>query len=96
MRFDDGGRSFICPTTVGACGALGGAALLDERRADQGAQDEGGVDVDIHDRPELRPIEPIIWEEGYAGYRSEDIVAVTDTGWVKLSGSTYEPYGVTA
>jgi Xaa-Pro aminopeptidase len=40
--------------------------------------------------------EPVIWEEGAAGYRSEDIVAVTDTGWVKLSGSTYEPYGFTA
>ncbi|MFI5510736.1 M24 family metallopeptidase [Mycobacterium sp. NPDC051804] len=40
--------------------------------------------------------EPVIWEEGAAGYRSEDIVAVTDTGWVKLSGSTYEPYGVSA
>jgi len=41
-------------------------------------------------------LEPVIWEEGHAGYRSEDIVAVTDTGWVKLSGSTYEPYGVEA
>jgi Xaa-Pro aminopeptidase len=40
--------------------------------------------------------EPVIWEDGFAGYRSEDIVAVTDTGWVKLSGSTYEPYGLTA
>jgi len=39
-------------------------------------------------------LEPVIWEDGYAGYRSEDIVAVTDTSWVKLSGSTYEPYGV--
>ena len=39
---------------------------------------------------------PVIWEEGAAGYRSEDIVAVTDTGWVKLSGSTYDPYGVRA
>jgi Xaa-Pro dipeptidase len=38
--------------------------------------------------------EPVIWEDGFAGYRSEDIVAVTDTGWVKLSGSTYEPYGL--
>jgi Xaa-Pro aminopeptidase len=38
--------------------------------------------------------EPVIWEEGASGYRSEDIVAVTDTGWIKLSGSTYEPYGV--
>ncbi len=40
--------------------------------------------------------EPVIWEDGFAGYRSEDIVAVTDTGWVKLSGSDYEPYGLTA
>jgi Xaa-Pro dipeptidase len=38
--------------------------------------------------------EPVIWDEGAAGYRSEDIVAVTDTGWLKLSGSTYEPFGV--
>jgi Xaa-Pro aminopeptidase len=41
-------------------------------------------------------LEPVIWEDGHAGYRSEDIVAVTDIGWVKLSGSTYEPYGLTA
>jgi Xaa-Pro aminopeptidase len=40
--------------------------------------------------------EPVIWEDGAAGYRSEDIVAVTDTGWVKLSGSTYDPYRVVA
>jgi Xaa-Pro aminopeptidase len=40
--------------------------------------------------------EPVIWEDGFAGYRSEDIVAVTDTGWVKLSGSTYDPYGFAA
>jgi Xaa-Pro aminopeptidase len=41
-------------------------------------------------------LEPVIWEDGFAGYRSEDIVAVTDTGYVKLSGSTYEPFGVNA
>jgi Xaa-Pro dipeptidase len=40
--------------------------------------------------------EPVIWDEGAAGYRSEDIVAVTDTGWVKLSGSSYDPYGISA
>ncbi|MFQ2875794.1 M24 family metallopeptidase [Mycobacterium sp. MS3] len=37
--------------------------------------------------------EPVIWDEGSAGYRAEDIVAVTDNGWVKLSGSDYAPYG---
>ncbi|POY04673.1 peptidase [Mycobacterium kansasii] len=41
-------------------------------------------------------LEPVIWEDGAAGHRSEDIVAVTDTGWVKLSGSTYDPYGFAA
>ncbi|MFQ2839397.1 MULTISPECIES: M24 family metallopeptidase [Mycobacterium] len=37
--------------------------------------------------------EPVIWDEGSAGYRAEDIVAVTDNGWVKLSGDSYSPYG---
>lgn len=41
-------------------------------------------------------LEPVIWEDGSAGYRSEDIVAITDTGFVKLSGSTYDPYGFAA
>jgi len=40
--------------------------------------------------------EPVIWDEGYAGYRSEDIVAVTDTGWVRLSGLRYDPFEVAA
>jgi Xaa-Pro aminopeptidase len=40
--------------------------------------------------------EPVIWDEGYAGYRSEDIVAVTDTGWVPLSGLRYDPFEVAA
>jgi Xaa-Pro aminopeptidase len=38
--------------------------------------------------------EPVIWDEGYAGYRSEDIVAVTDTGSVQLSGLRYDPFEV--
>ncbi|MGP0029236.1 MAG: M24 family metallopeptidase [Acidimicrobiales bacterium] len=37
-------------------------------------------------------LEPVIWDDGAAGYRAEDIVAVTDTGWVPLSGSTYDPF----
>ena len=40
--------------------------------------------------------EPVIWDDGAAGYRSEDIVAVTDSGWIKLSGSTYDPFGLSA
>jgi len=37
-------------------------------------------------------IEPVIWDEGHAGYRSEEIVAVTDDGWVQLSDHTYAPF----
>jgi Xaa-Pro aminopeptidase len=38
--------------------------------------------------------EPVIWDDGFAGYRSEDVVAVTDTGWVQLSGHRYDPFAV--
>ncbi|MBO0731183.1 MAG: aminopeptidase P family protein [Acidimicrobiaceae bacterium] len=37
-------------------------------------------------------LEPVIWDEGAAGYRSEDIVAVTDEAWVALSDFPYEPF----
>ena len=37
-------------------------------------------------------LEPAIWDDGHAGYRSEEIVAVTDDGYEKLSAYTYEPY----
>ncbi|HKE75152.1 MAG TPA: Xaa-Pro peptidase family protein [Acidimicrobiales bacterium] len=38
-------------------------------------------------------LEPVIWDDGAAGYRSEDIVAVTDDGWVALSDHPYDPFG---
>ena len=37
--------------------------------------------------------EPVIWDEGAGGYRSEDIVAVTDDGWTALSDFPYDPFG---
>lgn len=37
-------------------------------------------------------LEPVIWDEGAAGYRAEDIVAVTDDGWMPLSDYPYAPY----
>ena len=56
-----------------------------------------GFDEQLVMKPGMVAVfEPVIWEDGAAGYRSEDIVAVTDTGWVKLSGSTYDPYGFDA
>jgi Xaa-Pro aminopeptidase len=37
-------------------------------------------------------LEPAIWEEGAAGYRSEVIVAVTESGYRELTDYSYFPY----
>lgn len=42
-------------------------------------------------------LEPVIWEDGAGGYRSEEVYAITDCratggGFVRLSDHTYEPY----
>ncbi len=37
-------------------------------------------------------LEPAIWDDGFGGYRSEEIVAVTETGYAMLSDHTYAPY----
>jgi Xaa-Pro dipeptidase len=59
-----------------------------------------GTDLgpDFDERIVLAPgmvlvLEPVIWDDGESGYRSEDIVAVTDTGYVTLSDFPYSPYG---
>jgi Xaa-Pro aminopeptidase len=38
-------------------------------------------------------VEPVVWEDGTGGYRSEEIVVVTDDGWIKLTDYPYTPYG---
>jgi Xaa-Pro aminopeptidase len=37
-------------------------------------------------------LEPVIWEDGYTGYRSEDVYSVTDGGVVSLSDFHYDPF----
>lgn len=37
-------------------------------------------------------LEPVIWDEGAAGYRFEEVVVVTDTGYRSLSNYPYTPY----
>lgn len=38
-------------------------------------------------------VEPVVWDEGHSGYRSEDMIVVTDDGCVNLSDHPYDPYG---
>lgn len=41
--------------------------------------------------------EPIIWDDGSAGYRAEEVVAITDDGWMPLGGGhPYYPFTVPA
>jgi Xaa-Pro dipeptidase len=38
-------------------------------------------------------LEPLIWEEGASGYRAEEVVVITDDGFISLTDYPYDPYG---
>ncbi len=38
-------------------------------------------------------LEPVVWEDGTGGYRSEEVVVITNEGWIKLTDYPYDPYG---
>jgi Xaa-Pro aminopeptidase len=38
-------------------------------------------------------LEPVVWEDGTGGYRSEEVLVITDDGWIKLTNYPYDPYG---
>ncbi|MCF6389442.1 Xaa-Pro peptidase family protein [Mycobacterium sp. MBM] len=42
----------------------------------------------------LLVFEPVVWEDGTGGYRGEEIVVVTDDGWMPLTEYPYDPYEV--
>jgi Xaa-Pro dipeptidase len=42
----------------------------------------------------LLVLEPVMWEDGTGGYRSEEIVVITDDGYVRITDYPYAPYGV--
>jgi Xaa-Pro aminopeptidase len=46
----------------------------------------------------LRPgmvlvLEPVVWEDGTGGYRSEEVLVITEEGWTRLTDYPYDPYG---
>ena len=43
----------------------------------------------------LLVLEPLVWEDGTGGYRGEEIVVVTEGGWMPLTAYPYDPYEVT-
>jgi Xaa-Pro aminopeptidase len=38
-------------------------------------------------------LEPVVWEDGTGGYRSEEIIVITPGGWIPLTDYPYDPYG---
>ncbi|WP_102142068.1 M24 family metallopeptidase [Mycobacterium hubeiense] len=38
-------------------------------------------------------LEPVVWEDGTGGYRSEEIVVITEDGYTPLTDYPYTPYG---
>jgi Xaa-Pro dipeptidase len=38
-------------------------------------------------------LEPVVWEDGTGGYRSEEIVVITEDGFTPLTDYPYAPYG---
>lgn len=42
----------------------------------------------------LLVFEPVVWEDGTGGYRGEEIVVVTEDGWMPLTAYPYDPYEV--
>jgi Xaa-Pro dipeptidase len=41
----------------------------------------------------LLVLEPVVWEDGTGGYRSEEIIVITDDGFVSITDYPYAPYG---
>ncbi len=37
-------------------------------------------------------LEPIVWDDGAAGYRSEEVVLITDDGWQPMTDYPYDPF----
>src|SRR5271170_1586805 len=38
-------------------------------------------------------LEPVVWEDGTGGYRSEEIVVITEDGFLPITDYPYTPYG---
>ncbi|WP_330252760.1 Xaa-Pro peptidase family protein [Nocardia sp. NBC_00565] len=38
-------------------------------------------------------LEPVVWEDGTGGYRAEEIIVITEEGFIPLTDYPYAPYG---
>ena len=53
--------------------------------------------LEVEDETPLLPgmaivFEPLIWQDGVGGYRSEEMIVITETGYERLSSHDYAPF----
>jgi Xaa-Pro dipeptidase len=37
-------------------------------------------------------LEPIVWEDGFGGYRAEEVLVITEDGWEPMTDYPYDPF----
>lgn len=37
-------------------------------------------------------LEPLVWDDGHAGYRAEEVLLITDDGWEPMTDYPYDPF----
>jgi Xaa-Pro dipeptidase len=37
-------------------------------------------------------LEPVVWEDGHCGYRSEEVLHITEDGWEPMTDYSYDPF----
>jgi Xaa-Pro aminopeptidase len=37
-------------------------------------------------------LEPVLWEDGAAGYRAEEVLLITADGWEPMTDFPYDPF----
>jgi Xaa-Pro aminopeptidase len=37
-------------------------------------------------------LEPLVWEDGHAGYRAEEVLLITEDGWEPMTDYPYDPF----
>ena len=37
-------------------------------------------------------LEPLVWDDGAAGYRAEEVIVITEDGWEPMTDYPYDPF----
>ena len=86
----NGGRSRGCRTSTSGHGIGTNAAEMPMIGTDLGQEFDDNF---VFPAGMVLVLEPVVWEDGTGGYRSEEIVVITEDGWMPFTDYPYAPYG---